>query len=137
MFTLMRAPKIGDCWQRALRWCRGPWFDGHVNSPQDEVALILRDTEVSMRDMASLTKPNAGPAILMPLRIERAGLDPIVLLVVEPEAYHGMQRTCAACPHWRRCARDLAAGERQTVPDGYCLNAKTIARLLRTSQPLQ
>jgi hypothetical protein len=44
--------------------------------------------------------------------------------------YQDLQRVCASCKAWRRCARDLANGDVETGMRSYCLNAPTIDALV-------
>ncbi len=97
-----------------------------------EADRIMHDIGISMSDMAAISKPHAGPRVLLPQRLEAVGLDP-AYLAMDP-LYRDMERTCMRCTSWRKCARDLAANDAQSGLDHYCLNAQTIDALL-TNRP--
>ena len=95
-----------------------------------DVELLTRDIDAAMADMRLLTRQNAGPDSLMPARLELLGLDPGYVRVANPDTYEAMRRTCAACPSWRACARDLARGNATRGLGSYCLNAARIDALI-------
>ncbi len=95
-----------------------------------EAERILQDVGLSMSDMPAITKPNAGPSVLLPQRLETVGLDPLYLKTEQRSVYRDLERACMRCPKWRRCARDLARGDAQTGLEHYCENAATIDALL-------
>jgi hypothetical protein len=99
-----------------------------------EAERILRDIGLSMSDMPAITKPHAGPNVLLPQRLEAVGLDPLYLKTDEGTVYRDMERACMRCTTWRQCARDLAQGDVQSGLEHYCLNAQTIDALL-TDRP--
>ena len=57
------------------------------------------------------------------------GLDPAYIVSALTTTYRDLERTCAMCPAWRRCARDLAKGDVQAGMGTYCLCAQTIDAL--------
>ena len=63
---------------------------------------------------------------LMPRRLQQLGLDPEYVKVCCACTYQDLERVCASCKTWRRCARDLAKGDVQSGMGSYCLNAPTI-----------
>ena len=69
------------------------------------------------------------PSELMPRRLEQLGLDPAYLKHARGAIYRDLERVCASCKAWRRCAHDLANGNVQTGMGSYCLNAPTIDAL--------
>lgn len=97
---------------------------------QSEADRILHDLDLSMSDMPAITKSQAGPSVLLEQRLEGVGLDPLYLRIDQSAVYRDLERTCARCTSWRRCARDLAHGDTQTGLEHYCSNAQTIDALL-------
>jgi hypothetical protein len=95
-----------------------------------DVERLTRDVDAAMADMRLLTRPNAGPDSLMPTRLDLLGLDPGYLRVAHPDTYEALQCSCAACPSWRACARDLARGNATRGLGSYCLNAARIDALI-------
>lgn len=95
-----------------------------------EAERLLRDVGLSMSDMPAITKPHAGPAVLLLQRLEAVGLDPLYLKMDQSSIYRDLERACMRCSNWRRCARDLARGDAQTGLEHYCLNAQLIDALL-------
>jgi hypothetical protein len=70
-----------------------------------------------------------GPSELMPQRLQLLGLDPAYVQVDRTATYRDLERVCALCKAWRRCARDLAKDDVQVGMSSYCLNAFTIDTL--------
>ncbi len=95
-----------------------------------ETERLLRDVGLSMSDMPALSKPHAGPWVLLPQRLELAGVDVHYLEQADPVTLKDLQRSCLRCASWRSCARDLARGDVQSGLDSYCLNSRLIDRLL-------
>jgi hypothetical protein len=95
-----------------------------------ETERLLRDVGLSMGDMPALTKPLAGPTVLLPQRLDLVGIDMRYLEQVDPVTLKDLQRSCLRCASWRSCARDLARGDVQSGLDSYCLNAPLIDQLV-------
>ena len=95
-----------------------------------ETERLLRDVGLSMSDMPALTKPHAGPAVLLPQRLDMVGIDIRYLEQADPVTLKDLQRSCLRCASWRNCARDLARGDVQSGLDSYCLNSLLIDRLV-------
>jgi hypothetical protein len=98
--------------------------------PENELYRIAQDIGLSERDLSSLACSHPGPSELMPQRLEQLGLDPVYVKVARTATYRDLQRVCASCNGWRRCARDLANGDVQAGMSSYCLNAPTIDALV-------
>ena len=95
-----------------------------------ELGPILRDVGLTRHDLEALTScRHAGPSNLMPRRLERLGLDPAYVRLFHTSTYRDLERVCASCKAWRRCARDLARQDVQSGMGSYCLNAATIDAL--------
>jgi hypothetical protein len=141
MRTLL-SPLLARWRARILAWQEGRTTTRDFSAlGVGETERILRDIGLSMDDMAAVTKPHAGPAVLLPKRLEQLGLDPSFIEDGDPATYRDLQRTCLRCTSWRRCARDLAAHQTQPGQDFYCLNGEVIDAMLlardggRTSGP--
>jgi hypothetical protein len=97
--------------------------------PPSELQRIAQDVGVSVSDLKIAAAAHPGPGELLPRRLELLGLDPAYLRSALTATYRDLERTCAMCPAWRRCARDLAKGDVQTGMDSYCLCSPTIDAL--------
>ena len=131
----MKTP-LGTAALEAIRDRFGCWY-GRQKIARELAALdpteteqLLHDIRLSMSDMPAITKPQAGPLVLLPQRLETIGLDPLYLKTDQSSVYRDLERACMRCTNWRRCARDLARGDAQTGLEHYCANAQTIDALL-------
>jgi hypothetical protein len=97
--------------------------------PASELQRVAQDAGVSVSDLRTIAAAHCGPSRLLPLRLERLGLDPGYVRSEQTAAYRDLERTCAMCKAWRRCARDLAKGDVQAGMDSYCLASPTIDAL--------
>ena len=112
---------------RAATWYRARMLERDLmDLDRVEVERILRDVDLSMSDMAAITRPHAGPEVMLPQRLELAGLDQRYIAAEQSKIYRDLQRSCMRCPSWRRCARDLARRNTDTGFSDYCLNAQVI-----------
>jgi hypothetical protein len=98
--------------------------------PARELQRLAQDLGVDPTALLSLRRSHPGPSELMPLRLRQLGLDPAYVKVAQTATYRDLERVCAACKEWRRCARDLANGDVQAGMSGYCLNAFTMDTLM-------
>jgi hypothetical protein len=80
-------------------------------------------------DLRIVAAAHPGPAELMPRRLQLLGVDPCYVKSALTATYRDLERTCAMCPAWRRCERDLARGAVQAGMDSYCLCAPTMDAL--------
>jgi hypothetical protein len=105
--------------------------------PSSELQCIAQDIGASVSDLRVLAAARPGPERLLPLRLQLLGLDPAYIRSALTATYRDLERTCAMCTAWRRCARDLARGDVQAGMDGYCLASPTIDALTvsRTGPP--
>jgi len=94
-----------------------------IRRPHD--ARLAQEVRLSERNSPSLCS-HPGPRELMPLRLRQLGLDPAFLRYARTEAYGDLERACATCRAWQRCARDLAKEDVQAGMNSYCLNAPAI-----------
>ena len=121
-YTLFR--NLRERWQRMLRNRRS--LVELAACPPGELQRIARDVGVSVSDLRIMAAAHPGPGELLPLRLRLLGLDPAYVKSALTATYRDLERTCAMCPAWRRCARDLANGDVQSGMDSYCLCSPTI-----------
>lgn len=91
-----------------------------------ERRLLAEDVGLPGTDLRRFHCTHNGPAELMPERLRQLGIDPVFVKHARTAAYRDLERVCATCKSFRRCARDLAKGDPQRGMDSYCLNAHTI-----------
>jgi hypothetical protein len=97
--------------------------------PPDELRRVAQDVGVSVSDLRIMAAAHPGHGALLPERLRQLGIDPAYVQSALTATYRDLERTCAMCPAWRRCARDLANGDVQSGMDSYCLNSPTIDAL--------
>jgi hypothetical protein len=119
---------LRDKWQRTLRNHRARVE--LAACPPGELHRIAQEVGLSEQALRSLDCSHPGPAELMPERLRQLGLDPTFIAQAQAPTYRDLERVCASCKSWRRCARDLANGDVQSGMGGYCLNASTLDALL-------
>jgi hypothetical protein len=115
----------GEMWRRGWR-NRRSIAELQAYPPNDRIA---RDVGLSEPDLRALSCRHTCASELMPQRLEQLGLDPAYVKLARTATYQELQRVCAACKAWRRCARDLSNGDVQVGMDSYCLNSGTIDAL--------
>ena len=118
-------------WDSARAWWRRQAAVRELMAlPLDETERIIHDIGLSMSDMWALTRADCGPGVLLPTRLTSVGLNPASLERSQPTTFRDLQVSCSRCTNWRRCARDLANGDRQTSSPAYCLNSNLIDGLM-------
>jgi hypothetical protein len=115
----------GEMWRRG-RGNRRSIAELEACPPRDRIA---RDVGLSDSDLRALSCRYSGASGLMPQRLAQLGLDPAYVKLARSATYQDLQRVCAACKAWRRCARDLSNGDVQVGMRSYCLNSGTIDAL--------
>jgi hypothetical protein len=95
-----------------------------------EIEATMAAVDQTMEDMPLITRPHAGPQVLMPLRVQRRGLDANYIKIAEPETYRELEATCEQCDTWRQCARDLAQSDADARLNKYCANTDILDRTL-------
>jgi hypothetical protein len=123
--TVFRA--LRERWQRMLRKRRS--LAELAACPPSELQCIARDVGVSVSDLRIMATAHPGPSELLLQRLALLGIDPAYVKSALTATYRDLERTCAMCPAWRRCARDLAKGDVQAGMDSYCLSSPTIDAL--------
>jgi hypothetical protein len=96
----------GEMWRRGWR-NRRSIAELQAYPPNDRIA---RDVGLSEPDLRALSCRHSGASELMPQRLAQLGLDPAYVKLSRTATYQDLQRVCAACKAWRRCARDLSNG---------------------------
>jgi hypothetical protein len=119
--------RLRERWQRMLRRRRS--LAELAACPPSELERIARDVGVSVSDLRIMATAHPGPGELLLQRLALLGLDPAYVKSALTATYRDLERTCAMCPAWRRCARDLAKGDVQAGMDRYCLCSPTIDAL--------
>jgi hypothetical protein len=122
-----RLARLRERWQRALH-NRSSRLE-LAACPPSELHRIAQDVGLSETDLRSLSCSHPGPSELIPRRLQQLGLDVGYVKYARTATYRDLERVCATCKAWRRCARDLANGDDQTGMREYCLNAATIDAL--------
>jgi hypothetical protein len=102
---------LRERWQRLLRRHRS--LAELAACPPRELEHIARDAGVSVSDLRIMATAHPGPSDLLPQRLALLGLDPAYVKFALTGTYRDLERTCAMCTSWRRCARDLANGDVQ------------------------
>ena len=97
--------------------------------PPEELRRIARDVGISAAALRCAGGAHPGPSELLPLRLQQLGMDPGFVKHSQTAAYRDLERVCATCNSWRRCARDLRRGGVQAGMESYCPNAPTIDAL--------
>jgi hypothetical protein len=97
--------------------------------PASELQRVAQDAGVSVSDLRIVAAAHCNPSELLPLRLELLGIDPGYVRSAQTATYRDLERTCAMCKAWRRCARDLANGDVQAGMASYCLASLTIDAL--------
>jgi hypothetical protein len=115
---------LRERWQRMLRRRRS--LAELAACPPSELERIARDVGVSVSDLRIMATAHPGPGELLPQRLALLGLDPEYVKSALTATYRDLERTCALCPAWRRCACDLAKGDVQAGMERYCLCSPTI-----------
>jgi hypothetical protein len=119
--------RLRDKWRRARRRCKS--LAQLAACPPSELHRIAQDVGVSVSDLRIIAGAHRGPGELLPLRLMLLSLDPGYVRSALTATYRDLERTCAMCTAWRRCARDLANGDVQAGMDSYCLCSPTIDAL--------
>ena len=124
----LRLSELRDRLQRVFRHRRST--AELYGCPDSELRRIAQDIGSRAHGLRVLQCSHQGPGELMPRRLEQLGLDPGYVKLARTSTYQDLQRVCAFCKAWRRCARDLANGDVQSGMRSYCLNAPTIDALV-------
>jgi hypothetical protein len=95
--------------------------------PTGELQRIAQEVGLEERDLRNLRPGRADD--LMPQRLRQLGLDPAFVQHAQPATYRDLQKVCATCTSWRRCAGDLSNNDVQAGMHDYCPNSPTIDAL--------
>ena len=119
--------RLRERWRRMLRNRRS--LVELAACPPSELQRIARDVGVSVSDLRLIATAHPGPSEFLPQRLGLLGLDPAYVKSALTATYRDLERTCAMCTAWRRCARDLANGDVQAGMSSYCLASPAIDAL--------
>ena len=103
----------------------------HAGLSDEQIDRLTRDIDESLSGIELVTRPQAGPAVLMYERLQRLGLEPREIALAEPDLLEALEATCETCGHWRHCARDLVRPGAHSDSLDYCPNAQRFAGLVR------
>src|SRR5262249_21637936 len=119
---------LRERWRRML--CEYKSMAELAALPPAELVRIAQEGGVSASDLRSLPRTHDGPEKLMPQRLQQLGIDPAFVAQSGLLLYRDLERVCARCSSYRRCATDLASGDVQAGMQAYCPNASTMDALL-------
>lgn len=93
----------------------------------DEIYRIARDFGVSVSELLTLAKSDAGVQELLKQRLLEMGLSEKLVQNKYPSEFGDLNRVCASCVSTKRCANDF----RQHKPghSEYCPNTDTLEAL--------
>ena len=94
-----------------------------------DAEAMARDFDAAMLDMRYLIRPNAGPEVLLPVRLRLLGMGPASLEANGGETLASLKLVCGRCKSWRECARDMAREDGLRGLSSYCINAGAIDAL--------
>lgn len=90
-----------------------------------QVEAIARDVGVTTDELYELDL--AGSQVsLMPRRLEREGIEPVVVQAEWPSVWKDLQRVCTVCASKDVCRHDLDAAPDSESWRRYCPNENTI-----------
>ena len=125
---------IDNLKDRVRRWRQERAAERELAGLSDAmVQETARDVGLSSYELMHAPSANPHAAELMPQRLEAMGLDDKAVRAGEPAVHRDMERVCSQCESWRRCERDMAAGDTATGQCTYCGNAGTIEALIEGS----
>jgi hypothetical protein len=89
---------------------------------------LLRDVGLAEADLRGLFAGRKGAEVLLPQRLQHAGLDPEAIRAEHGGVMRDLERVCSVCQEQKRCTKDLAAHDDARV-ESYCPNTLTIDSL--------
>jgi hypothetical protein len=98
------------------------------NLPDFERERLLRDLGIAEEDLLGLFAGRKGAEVLLPQRLQYAGLDAEGVRATHGGVMRDMERVCSLCSEQRRCTRDLSTHHEERLT-GYCPNSLTIGSL--------
>lgn len=92
----------------------------------DTSGRLSADVAGAMADMPAVTHHDGPVAVLLPQRLDLAGIDGAAFARDEPLMFEALKQTCTSCQHWRRCARCVATGTGGDELSDICPNTVVI-----------
>jgi uncharacterized protein YjiS (DUF1127 family) len=94
-----------------------------------ELRVLAQDIGLSPYGLRQITEGNPRAGELLPQRMAALGIHADELARALPDVFRDMQRVCASCRKYGRCARDLDRGALGAEWLEYCPNAHTLLQL--------
>ena len=93
----------------------------------DELSRIARDFGISVSELLTLAKSDAGVQDLLTQRLAEMGLSEELLQKKHPREFGDLNRVCASCASTKRCANDFL--RHKAGHSEYCPNTDTLEAL--------
>lgn len=93
----------------------------------DELSRIARDFGISVSELLTLAKSDAGVQDLLTQRLAEMGLSEELLQKKHPHEFGDLNRVCASCASTKRCANDFL--RHKAGHSEYCPNTDTLEAL--------
>ena len=93
----------------------------------DEISRIARDFGISVSELLTLAKSDAGVQDLLTQRLAEMGLSEELLQKNHPHEFGDLNRVCASCGSTKRCAKDFL--QHKASHSEYCPNTDTLEAL--------
>lgn len=121
-------PMIGPVisWARNLSLRFGQSNELQKLDPE-EISKIARDFGISVSDLLTLAKSNAGVQDLLTQRLAEMGLCEDILKNKHPREFGDLNRVCASCASTKRCTNDFL--QHKPGHSEYCPNTDTLEAL--------
>lgn len=89
---------------------------------------LLHDIGIAEEDFEGIIAGRRGAEVLLPQRLQHAGLDPEAVRAKHGGVMRDMERVCSLCGEQRRCTRELDRHDDERLA-GHCPNTMTIDSL--------
>jgi hypothetical protein len=89
---------------------------------------LLHDLGIAEEDFSRIFAGRRGAEVLLPQRLQHAGLNPEAVRAKNGGVMRDMERVCSVCREQRCCTRDLDRHDDEQLA-GYCPNTLTIGSL--------
>jgi hypothetical protein len=94
-----------------------------------ELRILAQDVGLTPSDLRQVTVGNPEADELLPRRMAALGIHADELSRALPDVLRDLQRVCASCQKYGRCARDLDRGIVGSEWLDYCPNSGTLRHL--------
>lgn len=98
------------------------------NLSEVERDRFLHELGIAEEDVQKIIAGRKGAEVLLPQRLEQAGLDPEAVRAKYGGVMRDMERLCSLCGEQKRCVRDLDRHVAERLAS-YCPNTTTIDSL--------